>query len=356
LRTKAEPMGDQACLQVIEEELGSAPQVRFEAFDPSPIAAASIGQVYKAIYKGEKVCVKVQYPGITDATKADLKNINVILSLVKTLLPKVNAEQMIDDFRMRLVEECNYQQEAAYQKQFYELYREDPDILIPKVVEECSTSRVLTTKYIEGESLEVFLQNATQQERDLAGHTLFRLAFGTLLNHRLFHADPHPGNLLFRCGPHSKLGLLDFGCVQPINTVAQKDLHLMIRAAIDEQELSGPIERALGVNDIDDDTKAVCEKITRMLLAPILEPQPYRFTLAFAKDIARATIDAKTKMATGFLLRKRRFSVDREGIMFIVRNLFGLASIWGQLEAEGLYRETTESILNKLSDQLELRT
>ena len=131
--------------------------------------------------------------------------------MMRALMPNINTEQMIDDFRVRLIEECNYLQEADYQRQFSQLYKDDPDICIPEVLEDLCTERVLTTRFIEGVGLDEFCRVAEQPARDRAGMSLFRLAFGTLLEHGLFHADPHPGNLLFCVGPEQKLGLLDFG-------------------------------------------------------------------------------------------------------------------------------------------------
>jgi predicted unusual protein kinase regulating ubiquinone biosynthesis (AarF/ABC1/UbiB family) len=346
LRTYASPIAPAVCLRVLEQELGAPPDEVFERFDPTPIAVASIGQVYRAQLSGREVVVKVQYPDIAEATLNDLKNVDAIIGLMRTVMPRVDTRQMVEDFRQRLKEECDYLQEASYQTRFCAIYERDPDIVIPGVIESHSTSHVLTSEFVEGVPLDVFVKDATSEERDRAGQALFRVAFGTLLQEGLFHADPHPGNLLFRVGSASRLGMLDFGCVQPVDVPARRDLGLLLRAAIDRDDLLEPVQRALGIEDIDPTTASVVVQLTELVLAPILAPQPYRFTRAFATDIARAVVDAKMNLAARYLTHRGRFRVGREGVMFIVRNLFGLASIWGTLEAKGDYRALAESMVH----------
>ena len=345
LRVRATPLEGGVCLQILEEELGGPPEAVFERFDPTPIAAASIGQVYRAQLGGHEVCVKVQYPGIAQAVQSDLDNLDGIMALVRAVMPGVDTRALVEDFKARLHEESDYAREAAYQRRFHAIYQRDPDLVIPAVVDACSTRRVLTTRYLEGGPLDAFLADATAAERDRAGQALFRMAFGTLLRQGLFHADPHPGNLLFRCGPERRLGVLDFGCVQPVEDDARRDLASMLRAALDGRALIEPTERALGISEIDDDTRQVIAGITRHILAPILEPQPYRFTREGARALAKEVMDAKMKLAGKVVTRRARLGLERQGVMFIVRNLFGLASVWGALEAQGDFRAITEALL-----------
>lgn len=346
LQVHAAPVQNEACLQILEEELGAPADAIFERFDPEPIAAASIGQVYMAHLEGAPVCVKVQYPGIAQAVQSDLDNLGGIMALVRAIMPGVDTQVMVEDFRARLHEESDYTIEAEYQRRFFDIYRDDPDLAIPEAIERYSTRKVLTTRFLDGVGLDTFVSQASQSERDRAGQALFRMAFGTLLRHGLFHADPHPGNLLFRCGPNHKLGILDFGCVQPVEPEARRDLSIMLRAALDGRDLVAPTERALGISDIDDETRQVVAGITRLVLAPILEPQPYRFTRDKARALAQEVMDAKMKLAGKVITRRARLGLGRPGVMFIVRNLFGLASIWSTLQTTGDFRSILEELLS----------
>jgi len=347
LRTTSEPMDAETCRAVLVEELGRPPEEAFDRFDPEPMASASIGQVHAATLDGVEVCVKVQYPGIAEATEHDLENIGALMGVMRRLMPTVDTRQMIEDFRTRLAEECDYEREASYQRRFAALYRDDPDLCVPEVVEARSTRRVLTTHRVGGRSLEAFVADATAAQRDRAGRALFRFAFGTLVRHGLFHADPHPGNLLFEADDRGRLCVLDYGCVQPIDAAARDDIASLLRAAIDGRPLAAPARAALGISSMDDATEAAVTRIVERVLEPILAPQPYRFTPGFAKGISRATIEAKQALAPRWLTRRGSFVAEREGVMFVVRNLFGLASIWGTLEARGDFRSLTRTMLEE---------
>jgi predicted unusual protein kinase regulating ubiquinone biosynthesis (AarF/ABC1/UbiB family) len=349
LRTHSPGMGAKVWRRVIEEELGGAPERIFDTFDPDPIASASIGQVHRAVLGGKEVCVKIQYPGIAEATASDLQNLDSIIAVMRRVMPDVDTRQMIEDFRKRLAEECDYEREAAYQRQFATIHAGDADLLVPSPVESACTRRVLTTELVRGITLGELVEHGDASERNRAGLALYRFAFGTLLGHGLFHADPHPGNLLFRANSSSRLAVLDYGCVQTVDDVARRDIAQMLSAALAGEDLAGPVQTALGIDEVDAVTGEALTRITRHMLAPILERQPYRFTSAYATELGRVVVDAKKSLATHYLRRRGRFVVKREGVMFVVRNLFGLASIWGELEAEGDFRDVIQRAVNNMS-------
>lgn len=346
LRTTSTPVAEEAWRAVLEEELGTPVEEAFDAFDPIPIATASIGQVHRATHRGEPVCVKIQHPGIAEATEADLENVEAIVALLRRLMPGVDTRAMIRDFRDRLAEECDYRTEAASQARFAAIYASDPELLVPAVIAERSSRRVLTTRAIRGVGLDAFVAEASAGERDRAGLALFRFAFGSLLRHGIFHADPHPGNLLFRADDAGRLGILDYGCVQSVDAAGRRDLAALIQAALEGEDLRAPTRRALGITEVDPATEAATVEIVERVLAPILAPQPYRFTRAFAADITRAVTDAKMKLASRWLTRRGAFVAEREGVMLVVRNLFGLATIWGALEAQGDFRALARELVD----------
>ncbi len=345
LRTSS-PVVDRAAIEaVLVEDFGVGVKELFDEFDWAPIAAASIGQVYGARLNGRDVCVKVQYPGIAEATESDIRNIEAIVGIMRWLVPNVDSSQIIEDFRARLREECDYGQEALYQARFAAIYSDDPLLKVPRVIRERSSARVLTTERIKGVQLETFVSEADEQERATVSEALFRLAFGTLLSHRLFHADPHPGNLLFRADCDGRLGLVDFGCVQSIDEETRRDLRALLQAAVDGADLRGPSLRALGIHDVDPDAEEVIVRIATEILSPVREPQPFRFSPEFANNISRDAVEAKADLSIKYLTRRGRFNGAREGIMFIVRTLFGLASLWSELRASTNFAEIAEHIL-----------
>ncbi len=346
LRTQSRPLATEACRQVFEDELGAPPEELFDELEPTPIASASIGQVHRARYRGQEVAVKVQYPGIAEATTSDLSNLDALVAVMRRIMPTIDTRQMIEDFRVRLVEECDYEAEADYQRRFARIYEGDADLVVPEVIDERSTKRVLTTRFVRGESLETFAAGASDEERQRASRALFRFAFGSLLGHGLFHSDPHPGNLLFRADGTARLAVLDYGCVQPIDAQTRRDIGVLLGAAMGGEQLSDHVARALGLAEMDDATRDAVARVTSKVLAPIIEPQPYTFTRSFAAEISREVVEAKQKLAARFLTRRGGFVARRNGVMFVVRNLFGLASIWGTLGARGDYRALTRELID----------
>ncbi len=195
--------------QVIEEELGEKVGDIFEDFDEEPVAAASIGQVYRArLSDGRDVAVKVQYPGVAAAVRADMQNLGLILRLAKRIAPGMDPKAIGAEIRNRIEEELDYELEAQNQRTLNRIFRDHPFIVIPAVVPSLSRERVLVSEFVSGRKFEDF-KSDPQAERDRIGEMLFRFYFGCLYRHGQFSGDPHPGNsLLLEDG---RMAFLDFG-------------------------------------------------------------------------------------------------------------------------------------------------
>ena len=212
LQSNAPPMSAELAAEVVTRSLGAPPRRCSPTWDPQPIAAASIGQVHRAMtHDGRAVAVKVQYPGVGDAIRADLDNAGLLFGAMGMLFPGLEPEPLVAELRERLVEELDYRLEADNQRLFADHYRGHPFIHVPEVVDELSTGEVLTTELAEGVRFEV-LETWDQDERDLAAETIFRFVFGSLYRFHAFNGDPHPGNYLFR--PGGQVTFLDFGLVK----------------------------------------------------------------------------------------------------------------------------------------------
>jgi predicted unusual protein kinase regulating ubiquinone biosynthesis (AarF/ABC1/UbiB family) len=212
LQADAPPMAPELAAAVIRQELGDDPDKVFAEWDPVPIAAASIGQVHRAIaHDGRALAVKVQYPGVAEAVGADLANLDLAAMGLGFLFPNVDGQSLGAELRSRLTEELDYEREAANQREFASWYRHHPFISVPEVVDELSTARVLTSELAEGVRFDE-METWEQGERDLAAEAIYRFVFRSLYRFGVFNGDPHPGNYLFR--PGGQVTFLDFGLVK----------------------------------------------------------------------------------------------------------------------------------------------
>ena len=195
--------------RVMEDDLDGPLRAHFAEFDEAPIAAASIGQVYRArLRDGREVAVKVQYPGVAQAVRADLQNLGMILRILRTIAPGLDVRSTAAEVRERVTEELDYELEAQNQRTLARLYRGHPFIRVPEVLTELSRERVLVTEFVRGTGFEA-LRERDQACRDRVGEIVFRFYFGCMYRHGRFSGDPHPGNFLLEDG--GTVAFLDFG-------------------------------------------------------------------------------------------------------------------------------------------------
>ncbi|MDX3640027.1 AarF/ABC1/UbiB kinase family protein [Streptomyces sp. MB09-02B] len=214
LQDAAPPMPTRTVHAVLEERIGADWQELFLEFEDKPAAAASIGQVHRAVWHdGREVAVKVQYPGAGEALLSDLGQLSRFARLLGPLIPGMDIKPLIAELRDRVSEELDYGLEAQAQQAHAEEFEDDPDVVVPAVVHQCE--QVLVTEWMEGTPLSEVITDGSQAQRDRAGQLLTRFLFSGPARTGLLHADPHPGN--FRLLPDEKsgwrLGVLDFGTV-----------------------------------------------------------------------------------------------------------------------------------------------
>jgi predicted unusual protein kinase regulating ubiquinone biosynthesis (AarF/ABC1/UbiB family) len=217
--------------KVIEQELEEKLADVFEYFDEEPIAAASIGQVYRGtLLDGRDVAVKVQYPGVAAAVRADMQNLGLILRLAKRIAPGLDPKSVGAEIRDRIEEELDYELEAQNQRTLARIFRGHPFIAIPGVVTSLSRERVLVTEYVEGAGFEE-LKTYGQADRDRIGEILFRFYFGCLYRHRQFSGDPHPGNSMLM--DDGRMAFFDFGLFKRMPEGAVELEMAVLRAVIE---------------------------------------------------------------------------------------------------------------------------
>jgi len=342
LQSNAPPMSADLAAEVIERELQAPPDRVFLEWDPDPIAAASIGQVHRAIAVDpatgieRPVAVKVQYPGVDEAIGADLRNADLLGLLLKQGFTGLDPTEMVDEIKMRLVEELDYRREAHNQMAFAAFYRGHPFIRIPSVVRGLSTQRVLTTELVNGRRWSDLL-TADQAERDAVGEIVFRFVFRSLYRMRAFNADPHPGNYIF--GDDGTVTFLDFGLVRYFGDEEMLTFTEMVKAAAYDADAvryralledAGMLQRGAPVS-----TEEVADYFFNFY-EPVRTDTEITWSSSYSSRIVRHTFDRTSPIS--------QYATVPRAFVFIQRINLGLYALLGELGARGNYRRIAEEL------------
>jgi predicted unusual protein kinase regulating ubiquinone biosynthesis (AarF/ABC1/UbiB family) len=342
LQSSAPPMSVELSLETIERELGRPVDVVFTEFDPEPIAAASIGQVHRAIVtdpasgRERAVAVKVQYPGVADAIVADLRNADLLGALLRQGFGGLDPAEMVDEIKLRIAEETDYRLEARNQRRFADYYGGHPYVRIPEVLPELSTGCVLTTELAEGFTW-AELMRRPQAERDRAGEVIFRFVFRSLYRMGAFNGDPHPGNYLFH--DDGTVTFLDFGLVKHFTDDEMATFGSMVKAAAvdhDHAEFRSIIERAGMLQPgAPVTTDAVGEYFSHFYDA-VRDDGEMTWTREYANSIVRHTFDRASPIS--------QYATVPRAFVFIQRINLGLYALLGELGARGNYRRIASEL------------
>lgn len=293
LQSDAPPMTAELAESVLLAELGATPAELFSEWDPVPMAAASIGQVHRAItVDGRAVAVKIQYPGVDQAIRADLDNSALLLQLVRAAFPSLEAEPLVAELRDRIGEELDYRLEARNQQFFAETFAGHPFIHVPAVIPELSTRRVLTSELVAAHRYEEVL-SWSQEERDLAGESIFRFVFGCLYRLKVFNGDPHPGNYLFHGG--GRVTFLDFGLVKWFDDSDVDLLAAMVRSLVTDHDPAAFRRAVEAAGFLRPDPELSDEQVAgyfRHYYELVLQEGPQRFSPDYASETLRHFFDA----------------------------------------------------------------
>ncbi|MET9552901.1 AarF/ABC1/UbiB kinase family protein [Streptomyces sp. NPDC006645] len=298
LQEAAPPMPTSTVHKVLAERLGEEWRELFLEFEEKPSAAASIGQVHRAVWHdGRDVAVKVQYPGAGEALLSDLAQLSRFARLLGPLIPGMDVKPLITELRDRVSEELDYELEARAQREHAEEFADDPDVVVPDVVHQ--SEQVLVTEWIDGTPMADVITGGTEEERDRAGQLLARFLFSGPARTGLLHADPHPGN--FRLLPPAgdegelRLGVLDFGTVDRLPGGLPETIGESLRLTLEgEADAVYELLRTEGFvkESIDLDPDAVLE-----YLVPIIEPaeaEEFTFTRSWMRTQAARIADPRS--------------------------------------------------------------
>ncbi|MEV6107684.1 AarF/ABC1/UbiB kinase family protein [Streptomyces sp. NPDC051940] len=297
LQDAAPPMPVSTVHRVLAERLGEDWRELFASFEDTPSAAASIGQVHRAVWHdGREVAVKVQYPGAGEALLSDLTQLARFSRLLGPLIPGMDIKPLIAELRDRVSEELDYGLEAQAQKAYAAEFADDPDVFVPDVVHQAD--QVLVTEWMDGVPLAALISGGTEEERNRVGQLLARFLFAGTARTGLLHADPHPGNfrLIKEGAPEEwRLGVMDFGTVDRLADGLPSTIGDSLRLALagEAQEVYETLRAEGFVKPaITLDPDAVLD-----YLLPIIEPagaEEFTFTRAWMRTQAARIADPRS--------------------------------------------------------------
>jgi len=340
MQQDAPPMSYELVAGVVRAELGGEPDTVFASFEREPMASASIGQVHRAVtHDGRAVAVKVQYPGVDAAIRADLDNSDLLFGAMGMLFSGLDPAPLVAELRDRLLEELDYRNEAENQQRFVDYFGGHPTISVPEVLHELSTGRVLCTELAYGAKWTDVLE-WSQEERNLTAETLYRFAFGGIYRLGVFNGDPHPGNYLFR--PGGEVTFLDFGLCKVFTPDEIAEFQRLITAMVLHQD---PVEvrrvwSEAGV--LVDDPKLSDELIHEYFshfFEMVLKDETMAVTSEYASDSLRRFFDLSGPYAEVMK------SVTLPSFMVVIQRInLGLYALFGELRAVANWRRLAEEV------------
>jgi predicted unusual protein kinase regulating ubiquinone biosynthesis (AarF/ABC1/UbiB family) len=335
--------------KVVVDDLGGSIDEHFKTFNNVPVAAASIGQVYRAtLHDGRDVAVKVQYPGVAEAVETDLRNAAVLLPLVRRLAPGLDAKAILKELRDRIGEELDYELEAQHHRRVVRAFKDHPFIRVPEVVTSMSTRRVLITEFVDGRGF-AEVQKLPEDERDRFAEICFRFFYGLLRRERTAAGDPHPGNYLL--ADDGRVCFLDFGLVR----------------RMDEDYLEG--ERTLAQAVIAGDAAAVHHGLATLgylpdpaafdperVLGQLASAGEWYFNRGFRRlspEYVRTSMELSGSPASPYFDDMRRQTIPpqalllrrMEGLLFSVLGELRAGADWGTLALEYIAQEPPSTAL-----------
>lgn len=330
LQQSAPPMAHDLAARVVEEDLGAPPDEVFDDFTVEPVAAASIGQVHRArLRDGRDVAVKIQYPGVDVAIRADLDNMFLLTNVARMMAPGVDPEGLVGELKAVMLDELDYHREAANQRAFARAYVGHPWVRIPQVFPEVSGRRVLTTEWVSGRTFYDVL-HGSQEERDRVGEQLFRFWVGSVGRLRFFNADPHPGNYFF--ADDGTVWFLDFGMARRFTPDVLRNLTEQVRALRSgsrEELREAMVRHGWFGPDADLDMERVRE-LALLSQRALVGPDPYRFTTEASREVVEAAMSIQGPY--GDVVRNLTLPPDH---VMLNRIQLGVGALLGRLRATG---------------------
>jgi predicted unusual protein kinase regulating ubiquinone biosynthesis (AarF/ABC1/UbiB family) len=350
LQAKAPPLSPEAAVTVIREELGAPPEEIFAEFEREPFAAASIGQVHRArLRSGERVAVKVQYPGIDVAIENDLKTVGLLEQMLAPVGRRYQSKEGLEEIRQVFLREIDYTQEALATDAFRAIFAGDPQIVVPHVHHALTTKRVIVTTFLEGVDYQSFVARASWSQRAAATKAIWTFMFRALYEWGILYADPHPGNYRFLIDEATgdvRVGFLDYGCVRVMSDQMIDGMKRVLRAKIagDDATFDRLLVEVYGFDPTDAEGWPLYKAYTEHCLRPLTIDEPFAHTREVARENVALLVRGQRKIvwkageALPNLPKPIKMPVEHT---FVNRLQWGLASVLAGLETDYNFHRLT---------------
>jgi predicted unusual protein kinase regulating ubiquinone biosynthesis (AarF/ABC1/UbiB family) len=350
LQSNAPAMGWPFVKRRMTAELGAGWQQKFGSFEKEASAAASLGQVHKAVsLDGEQLACKLQYPDMQSAVEADLRQLKLILGIFERSDKAVSTKQIHAELSERLREELDYAREAKHMAMYRDIFETDTRVHVPKVLDDLSTGRLLTMSWLDGEPILNFVDSHEEMRNRLAMN-MFYAWYIPFYNYGLIHGDPHLGN--YKVQPDGAINLLDFGCIRVFPARFVKSVIDLYHALRDgDRDLAVHAYKTWGFNNISNEVIDVLNIWAEFIYAPIMEDR-----VRLIEETNSATYGRETARKVHQALREvGGVEVPRE-FVFMDRASIGLGSVFLHLKANINWYELFQNVIADFdADALEKR-
>lgn len=343
LQSNAPPMGWPFVRRRMKTELGPDWETKFKEFEKEAAAAASLGQVHKAItHDGQTIACKLQYPDMASAIKADLAQLKLIFSLYEKYDSSIQTKYIHEELAARLYEELDYALEAKYAKLYAAMLEDEPNVHVPGIIDDLSTDRLLCSTWLEGEKILNFV-DAHPDQRNRLAMNMFRAWYVPLYYYGVIHGDPHLGNYTVR--KDESINLLDFGCVRIFPPKFVEGVINLYRALMtDDTALAVHAYETWGFQNLSNDQVETLNIWARFLYGPIMDDTVRPIGEVTNGIYGRETAEKVHKKLRELSRDKGGVTIPRE-FVFMDRAALGLGSVFLHLKAEiNWYRVFNELI------------
>lgn len=327
LQSNAPPMGWNFVKRRMKNELSFNWLDNFDSFDKEPFAAASLGQVHRAIHKGDDVVCKLQYPDMNSIVEADINQLKLIFSIYKRIDSSIDTTEIQKEISTRIKEELDYRKEHKHIKLFQLIFSNTKEINIPKVYEEISTKRLLSMNFLKGKKLLAF-KNSSHNVRKNIAMNMFKAWYLPFYKYGVIHGDPHLGN--YTSDDKNNINLLDFGCIRIFKPSFVKgviDLYFAIKDK--DEELAVHAYESWGFENISKDLINILNIWAKFLYSPLMEDK-----LGKMQETNSSTYGAEAAAKVHKELKKIGGVKPPREFVFMDRAAIGLGSVFLHLDAE----------------------
>lgn len=341
LRSDADPLPSKQLNQVLENSLGSDWKSEYIAFNFKPIASASIGQVHQAYSDaGDKLAVKVQYPGIRKSIDSDVDNVGTLLKVVGLIPESVDYKGLLEEAKKQLHDEADYQREAQFAERYYQALQSDTHFVVPKVHAPGCSDAVLAMEFIEGNSVEL-VESASQETRNFVMTSLLELLFKELFELKMVQTDPNFANYLYN-EKTNQIGLLDFGATREYSDKFSNGYRQVFRSVIEGDEIG--LNRALEdigffSDTIVDSQRQAVLNLVKMACEPMLVEGEYDFK---SSDLAKRLREAGTILS----MEQEYWHTPPADALFLHRKIGGMYLLAARIGANVNIRQLVTPYLN----------